>query len=164
MIHLYIGGEILKRFGKLGLFLFLGTMLLLSACSKNKEPQVFSMDEYVQFDDDLIVTINSIEDHPGEYYDQPSEGNIYKIVDFTIENIDDETVGSFTLPSMADSDGYIYDSEYKLFLENYMFHQKIPSGYKLNGQVAFEVPINAPDLVIMYTDVEGNGPAIWSVE
>lgn len=153
----------MKKFGKLGFFLILGTMLLLSACSENKEPQVFGMDEYVQFDDDLIVTINSIEDHHGEYYDPPSEGNIYKIVDFTIENIDDETVGYFTLPSMADGDGYIYNAEYHSFVENYMPSEQIPPGFKLNGQVSFEVPINA-ELFITYTDVEGNGPAIWSVE
>lgn len=153
----------MKKFGKLGFFLILGTMLLLSACSKSKEPQVFSIDEYVQFDDDLIVTINSVVDHPGNEIDQPSEGNIYKIVDFTIENIDDEAVNYINLPSMADADGYIYKAELKTFIENYPLDRNIPSGYKLNGNVAFEVPMNT-DLVIMYTDIEGNGPAIWSVE
>ncbi len=96
---------------------------------------------------------------------KPAEGNVYKVIDVTVENkgTEDTVVSSVMNTSLADSDGYKYNISIVTFINNQL-DGSVPAGRKLRGQVAYEVPKGAKGLEFIFSDPLTNGQAIWSLK
>jgi hypothetical protein len=127
-------------------------------------PEVFKIGDSVTFND-LVITLNSVEDNKGDKFLKPAEGNIYKIVDVTLENkgTEEKTVSSVLHTSMADSDGYTYTMTITTFIKTQL-DGSVPAGRKLRGQVAYEVPTDAKGLEFIFSDPFTKGQAIWNLQ
>jgi len=98
----------------------------------------------------LIFTVNSTRTDEGSDFIKPKDGHIYHIVDVTVENAGDksESVSSFIMFKLFDSDGYNYNitigPETKGSVDG-----EISAGRKLRGELAFEVPEDAKGLELV---------------
>jgi hypothetical protein len=117
------------------------------------EPQqkieVFKIGDSVKAEN-LIFTVNSTRTDQGSEFIKPDDGNIYYIVDVTIENVGDESeaVSSLMMFKLFDSEGYNYSitigPETKGSVDG-----EISAGRKLRGELAFEVPEDAKGLELV---------------
>lgn len=132
--------------------------------SEKEEPpktEVFNIGDNVQIGD-VIVTVNSVRENSGNDFIKPSEGNVYYIVDLTIENQGSEAYSSSTLMqmSLADEEGYQYNitvgPETKGSVDG-----EIGAGRKVRGEVVFEIPKESKGLEFVYDyDILGTGQVI----
>jgi len=62
----------------------------------------------------VVLTVNNIRDSKGNEIIGPDEGNVFKIVDLTINNVSSEfySVSSFWGFEMKDSEGYTYSTAF----------------------------------------------------
>ena len=97
---------------------------------------------------------------------RPDNGNIYFIVDCTIENSSNEAVhlSSLLMFSLVDAEGYNYNitigPETKGSLDG-----ELAPGRKMRGELAFEVPAQANSLELIFEpNVFGSGQAIYKVK
>jgi len=100
---------------------------------------------------DVVLTVNSVKEDSGSEYIKPSDGNVYYIIDMTIENKGEKAYNSSTLMQMSlvDSDGYKYDITIGPKLKGSL-DGEIGAGRKLRGEVAFEIPKDATGLEFVY--------------
>ncbi|OAB43373.1 DUF4352 domain-containing protein [Paenibacillus glacialis] len=126
--------------------------------------EVFKPGDAVTFND-LIITLNSAKDHKGNDFQKPADGKVFKVVDVTIENkgTKEAPISSIINTSMVDSDGYKYTIALATFVENQL-DGSVPAGRKLRGQVAFEIPKDAPGLEFIFSDPFTKGQAIWNLQ
>jgi len=127
-------------------------------------PEVFKVGDSVTFDD-LIITVNSVRESPGDDFFQPSEGNVFFMVDVTAENTGTEeaAISSMLNTELADSDGYTYNITLTGDVKG-SFDGSVGAGRKLRGEVAFEVPKAAAGLEFIFSDPFKTGQAIWKVK
>lgn len=126
--------------------------------------EIFKIGDSVSFND-LVITLNSVENHAGNEFQKPDEGKMFLVVDATIENKGEETetVSSLLQLNMADSEGYSYGPMLAMFIDNQLDGQVL-AGRKMRGQVAFEVPKEATGLEFIFKNPFTSGQAIWSVQ
>jgi len=172
--------RMLKRL--LVLFLCLAMVALLMGCgetvtpekastepgkesTKPAPPETFSVGEKVKMGD-LAITVNSARQSQGGEVWKPSQGNIFVIVDCTIENLANEptTISSLMMFKLVDSDGYNYTptiaEDTKGSLDG-----ELGSGRTMRGEVAFEVPADAQGLEFIFEpNVFGFGQAIFKLD
>lgn len=131
---------------------------------KTAAPEVFKVGESVQFND-LVITVNSVENHKGSNFEKPADGNVFKVVDVTVENkgSNEENVSSLMQTSMNDAEGYSYNVQLATYDKNQL-DGAVPAGRKLRGQVAFEVPKDAKGLEFVFSEPFSSGQAIWALE
>lgn len=134
---------------------------------KEEPPKVetFSIGDNIQIGD-VIVTVNSTRTSEGGDFLKPDEGNIYYIIDLTIENKGKEAYASSTMMQMsiADGEGYQYDitigPETKGSVDG-----EVGVGRKIRGEVAFEIPKDSKNLEFVYDyEVFGTGQVIVKLD
>lgn len=114
----------------------------------------------------LIFTVNSARIDEGDEFIKPDEGNIYYIVDVTVENTGDktETVSSLLMFKLFDSDGYNYTSTIGPDTKGQV-DGDLSAGRKLRGELVFEIPKNAKGLELeIYPDVFGNNQIVFELD
>jgi len=109
---------------------------------KEEKRTEFFMGEHVKLGN-VVLTVNNIRDSKGNEIFKPDEGNIFKIVDITINNISNEfySVSSFWGFEIKDSEGYTYSTTFGAETKGSL-DGMIPPGMKMKGEIAFEIPEN----------------------
>jgi len=132
--------------------------------AQEKEPQYFKIGERVKMGE-LAITVNGVRESQGTEFETPKEGHKFVIVDATIENLSEESVGisSLLMFKMADADGYNYGPA--LFTEvRGQLDGELGPGRKMRGEVAFEVPKDAKGLEFIFEpNFLGFGQAIFKL-
>ncbi len=109
-------------------------------------------DDQTQTTGEYKITVHGVRFTPGEGWWTADEGNIYLLVDVTVENVGDEpvTVSSLMQFAVQDSEGYTYDIT--LYPEaKGKVDGEIGVGRKLRGELAFEIPSDASGLELIFT-------------
>lgn len=158
-----IGGNTMK---KTVLTVILCVSILLAGCGDNTTPQntgetatapaadgqnqagaeTYNIGDSAKAGD-LVFTVNSVRVDEGSDLLKPAEGNIYYIVDVTVENTgsQSETVSSLLMFKLLDSDGYSYDITFGPETKGQLDGEVSP-GRKLRGELVFEIPKDAKGL------------------
>jgi len=108
---------------------------------------------------DITLTINSVSQSEGSKFNEPDDGNIFFIVNLTIENKGDKPFNSSSMLHMGliDAEGYEYNNVINTDAKGKV-DGEIGPGRKLRGEVTFEVPKEATGLEFVYEpNVFGNG-------
>ena len=105
------------------------------------------------------VTLNSITENTGSQFNKPTDGNVFLLVNFTIENnTDTDLVVSSMLSFDAYQDGYSTNMSLSALIEKSgeQLDGTIAPGKKMQGTIGYEVPAT-------YTEFEINYQAdVWS--
>lgn len=102
---------------------------------------------------DIYVTLEAVTESTGTDFFQPSEGNVFIICEFTIEN---ESDSELAVSSMMSFTAYADDYAAQLSLSGLSVSDKqqldgsIAAGKKMNGVVAYEVPADWSEFEIHY--------------
>lgn len=120
-----------------------------------EEQEVFHIGETAELND-VRVTMTNYEESNGSEYNAPSDGNVFILVEFEIENnSDSELAVSSALSFEAYSDDYALDYSLQALLEKGSSKQldgSIAPGKKMKGVVGYEVPSDWKNLEIHFKD------------
>ena len=109
---------------------------------------------------DIVVTLVSVEESSGSQFNQPTDGNVFVICEFEIENNSSSEIAVSSLLSFAAyCDDYSLNFSLTALLEKGNRNQldgQIAAGKKMNGIIGYEVPIGWNELEIRFT------PSFWS--
>ena len=123
--------------------------------SNAEEQEVFHIGETAELND-VRVTMTNYEESNGSEYNIPSDGNVFVLVEFEIENnSDSELAVSSALSFEAYSDDYALEYSLQALIEKGSSKQldgSIAPGKKMKGVVGYEVPANWKNLEIHFKD------------
>lgn len=117
------------------------------------DPDTFRVGDRVEMSD-IYVTLVSVTESNGNSYLKPSDGNVFVICEFTIEN---ESKDDLAVSSMMCFKAYADDFFTSLSIGGMAASEKsqldgsIAAGKKMNGIVAYEVPADWSEFEIRYT-------------
>jgi len=122
---------------------------------------VFAIGDVIEIGD-LTLTVNEVSSPPGDSFNKPDEGNKFVVVDVTIKNQSSEaaSVSSMLQMSLKDNTGQGYDVDLMASAASggATPDGEIAPGETIRGQVGFQVPEDATDLVFVFdADVWGFG-------
>lgn len=129
--------------------------------SESKAPvkKTFGVGESAELKD-IVVTLVSVEESSGSQFNQPTDGNVFVICEFEIENNSSSEINVSSLLSFAAyCDDYSLNFSLTALLEKGNRNQldgQIAAGKKMNGIIGYEVPIGWNELEIRFT------PSFWS--
>lgn len=129
--------------------------------SESKAPvkKAFGVGESAELKD-IVVTLVSVEESSGSQFNQPTDGNVFVICEFEIENNSSSEITVSSLLSFAAyCDDYSLNFSLTALLEKGNRNQldgQIAAGKKMNGIIGYEVPIGWNELEIRFT------PSFWS--
>lgn len=129
--------------------------------SESKAPvkKTFGVGESAELKD-IVVTLVSVEESSGSQFNQPTDGNVFVICEFEIENNSSSEINVSSLLSFAAyCDDYSLNFSLTALLEKGNRNQldgQIAAGKKMNGIIGYEVPIGWSELEIRFT------PSFWS--
>jgi len=172
-----------KKYSTL-LILMVWLALLATGCGESTQPEkvepgqvengslgqaqaleIFAVGESVKMGE-LVFIVNGVRTSQGGDFISPEEGNIYYLVDCTLENnaAESANISSLLMFKMVDGDGYNYNitigPETKGSLDG-----ELASGRKMRGELAFEVPVQASSLELIFEpNVFGTGQAIYKIQ
>ncbi len=132
---------------------------------KAAKAQTFKIGDAISIGD-YVFTVNSARTSKGGDFLKPDEGNIWYIVDATVENESDKpvTISSMMMFKLSDSEGYNYNSTIADDTKGNLDGELAP-GRKMRGELAFEIPENAGGLELIFdADVWGSGQAIVKLD
>ena len=121
-------------------------------------PEEFTVGDTVEFKD-VKVTLNSITENTGSQFNKPTDGNVFLLVDFTIEN---NSSAELNVSSMmcfdAYQDGYSTSLSLAALIEKEgaQLDGTVAPGKKMQGTIGYEVPATYSEFEISYT------PDVWS--
>lgn len=127
---------------------------------KDQAPEntTFGVGEKVELND-IIVTLNSVVESNGKEFFEPSDGNVYVLCEFTIEN---NSSKELNISSMLCFDGYVDDYSTSLSISAESSSDKgqldgtVAAGKKMNGVIGYEVASDWKEIEIHFT------PNFWS--
>ena len=99
------------------------------------------------------VTLNSIAESKGSEYNKPADGNVFLLVNFTIENNTDSDLAVSSMLSFdAYQDGYSTNYSLSALLEKTgeQLDGTIAPGKKMQGTIGYEVPVDYSEFEINY--------------
>lgn len=115
---------------------------------------------------DLTIVVNSVRTDQGNEFIKPDEGNIYYIIDVTVENKGEEetTISSLAMFELYDEEGYNYSitvgPETKGKVDGNLGARR-----KMRGELAYEIPADAKGLELVFeSDIFGKGQAIIKLD
>ena len=129
-----------------------GNTLQDTSGSTTVSPSNFGVGDRVVMND-IYVTLEAVTESTGTDFLQPSEGNVFIICEFTIENESDSELAVSSMMSFA---AYADDYSAQLSLSGLSASDKqqldgsIAAGKKMNGVVAYEVPADWSEFEIRY--------------
>lgn len=117
---------------------------------KEKKKTEYSIGETVEADG-FKITLNSVRNAENEYV-QPDEGNVYFVIDMTIENLKDEetTISSIGMFKLKDAEGREQDQSIVVEV-NGSLGGKVQPNEKLSGEIAYQVPAEGELYLYMQT-------------
>ncbi|MDF2588587.1 MAG: Telomeric repeat-binding factor 2 [Anaerocolumna sp.] len=129
--------------------------------TKEEEKTTFNLGETAQLKD-FLVTFNGVTITEGGDFNKPSEGNVYALCEFTIENNSDSDI---VVSSMISFEAYVDDFSISQSISGLLdkgdknqLDGSVAAGKKMNGVIAYEVPKDWKELEISYT------PDFWGKE
>ena len=127
------------------------------------QKDVFSVGESVELND-IVVTMNSVTESSGSQYNKPSDGNVFVLCEFTIENNSNKEIAISSLISFsAYADDFSTNMSLSALLEKGNKQQldgSIDAGKKMNGVIGYEVPADYKEIEVQFTPDFWNGTAI----
>lgn len=107
----------------------------------------------------VSVTLVNVEESKGSRFNKPTDGNVFLLCEFEIENNSDSEI---TVSSLVSFDAYCDDYAANVSLTALMekgnknqLDGTVAAGKKINGVVGYEVPADWKDLEIRYS------PSFW---
>lgn len=133
------------------------------AASQSSEAQpeqtVFTVGDTVELNG-VKTTLLSAEEYPGKQYMMPTDGNVFLVCQFEIENDSSEEIN---VSSMVSFNAYCDDYSVSLSITGEMLEDSwksldgtVAPGKKINGVIAYEIPQDWQKMEISYT------PSFWS--
>ena len=117
------------------------------------EPPVFTVGDRLEMDG-VYVTLNGVYENNGNQFMSPSEGNVYVVCEFTIEN---ETDSEIAISTMMSFDAYFddYSAEFSLGAitsdnSRQQLDGSVAPGKKIKGITGFEAPADWKTIDIEY--------------
>ncbi len=111
---------------------------------------------------DVLVTLNGVTESEGGDFNKPSDGNVYALCEFTIENNSDRDIAVSSMISFeAYCDDFSVNQSFTGLIEKGDKNQldgSVAAGKKMNGVIVYEVPKNWKELEINFT------PDFWGKE
>lgn len=139
------------------------TSSISQAASQSSEAQpeqtVFTVGDTVELNG-VKTTLLSAEEYPGKQYMMPTDGNVFLVCQFEIENDSSEEIN---VSSMVSFNAYCDDYSVSLSITGEMLEDSwksldgtVAPGKKINGVIAYEIPQDWQKMEISYT------PSYWS--
>lgn len=123
------------------------------------EQTVFTVGDAVELNG-VKTTLLSAEEYPGKQYMMPTDGNVFLVCQFEIEN---DSSAEITVSSMVSFNSYCDDYSVSLSVTGEMLEDSwktldgtVAPGKKINGVIAYEIPQDWQKMEISYT------PSYWS--
>lgn len=122
---------------------------------------VFSVGETAELNG-VQVTLQSVEENPGEEYVQPADGNVFVALSFEINNGSDQDLA---VSSMASFEAYCDDYSLNesltgetLYQEGGSLNGTVAAGKKMSGTIVYEIPADWSKLEVSFS------PSVWADE
>lgn len=114
---------------------------------------------------DAEVTVHGFRFDEGDEFFAPGEGNTWLVVDVTVVNTGDNSyaLSSVLQTAARDQEGREHGIAFGPDLQGSLDGQ-IPSGDKLRGEAAFEVPVGQTGLQFVFKQAIGSAQARWNLE
>jgi hypothetical protein len=127
------------------------------------QQQTFKVGDVVKIGT-LNIIINGVTPPQDSDFAKPSQGNKFLIVDMTLENKGQnaDNISTMIQMSLKDASGQSYKVDFKAMMASGGTSPdgELAPGEKVRGQVGFEIPTNATDLVFVFdADIFGSGKA-----
>lgn len=118
---------------------------------------------------DFTLTVNEVSFPEGDDFNKPEDGKQFVVVDVTFENVSGESASLSSLLQMTlrDSTGQKYDVDLMASVASggSTPDGELVAGEKLRGQVGYQVPVEATDLMFVFdADVFGAGKVFVALE
>ena len=130
-----------------------------SQAQSQPEQTVFTVGDTVELNG-VKTTLLSAEEYPGKQYMMPTDGNVFLVCQFEIEN---DSSAEITVSSMVSFNAYCDDYSVNLSVTGEMLEDSwktldgtVAPGKKINGVIAYEIPQDWQKMEISYT------PSFWS--
>lgn len=130
-----------------------------SQAQSQPEQTVFTVGDTVELNG-VKTTLLSAEEYPGKQYMMPTDGNVFLVCQFEIEN---DSSAEINVSSMVSFNAYCDDYSVSLSITGEMLEDSWKSldgtvvpGKKINGVIAYEIPQDWQKMEISYT------PSFWS--
>lgn len=123
-----------------------------STASESTPVEAFEVGDTAEYKG-VKVTLNSVKESKGSQFNKPTEGNVYLLVDFTIENgTNEDLVVSSMLSFDAYQDGYSTNLSLSALIEKTgeQLDGTIAPGKKMQGAIGYEVPATYSEFEINY--------------
>ena len=120
--------------------------------SSPEAPEFFEVGDTAEYRN-VKVTLDSIVESNGSQFNSPSDGNIFLIATFTIENNTDSDLAVSSMMSFdAYQDGYSTNLSLSALIEKdgEQLDGTIAPGKKMKGSVGYEVPADYSEFEISY--------------
>ena len=118
------------------------------------EKNAFLLGETAELND-VQVTLANVTESQGSAYNKPSDGNVFVLCEFEIENHSDQEINVSSMMSFnAYCDDYTCTYSLSALLEKGNKNQldgKIAAGKKFNGVIGYEVPSDWQELEVHFT-------------
>ena len=138
-----------------------------TAASEKKENNVFAVGDVVSLND-IKVTLVDVSENSGGNYMTPSEGKVYIVCEFEIENNSDADIA---ISSLMSFEAYIDDYATSMNISATLSTDKtqldgtVAPGKKMRGVIGYEVDTNWGTLEIRFTpDFWARKDIVFSVE
>ena len=130
-----------------------------SQAQSQPEQTVFTVGDTVELNG-VKTTLLSAEEYPGKQYMMPTDGNVFLVCQFEIEN---DSSAEINVSSMVSFNAYCDDYSVSLSVTGEMLEDSwksldgtVAPGKKINGAIAYEIPQDWQKMEISYT------PSFWS--
>lgn len=125
----------------------------------DQDNTTFAVGETAQLNN-INVTLLSVNESKGSDYNKPSEGKVFVLAEFEIENNSDKEISVSSIMSFeAYCDGYSTSPNLSALLEKGDKDQldgTVAAGKKMKGAIGYEVPTGWSELEIHFT------PDVWT--
>ncbi len=127
--------------------------------TEQETKNAFGVGETVELKD-VVVSLLSVTENTGSAYNKPTEGNVFVLCEFEIQNNSKEEISVSSMLSFETyCDDYTCNYSLSALLEKGSSNQldgTVAVGKKLKGVIGYEVPADWQELEIHYT------PDVWS--
>ena len=122
---------------------------------EKKEEIIFGVGETAELNG-VRVTMTDYSESNGSEYNKPSDGNVFMLIEFLIENNTDSELAVSSLVSFeAYADDYALNYSLAAVMEEDTSNQldgQIAAGKKMKGTIGYEVPADWQEVEIHFTD------------
>jgi hypothetical protein len=131
----------------------LPTVAVTESPTPAPQKDTFGVGESAELND-IIVTLKSVEENTGKDFFEPSDGKVFVLCEFEIENDSDSEIN---ISSLMSFDAYVDDYSTSMNLSAQMTSDKtqldgtIAAGKKMAGAIGYEVPYDWKVLEISFT-------------